>query len=447
MDFFKKNTWMLVLLFAFLSRIFLFNPQKIVMWDAAVYLMNAKWFIGQQIYFEILRPPAFPLILGFFYKIGFNEALIQLVPIILSVLSIFVVYLLAKEVFGKPAGLISALLLMLNPLHLYWSPQQYTEITAMLFMMLSMLFLYKGLKEGKYIYLSVFFGTVAFLTRYPCGMILPIIFAVLIINKKITLKNVLISALIVTALVLPWLAYNQIYYNDWFRSLNESQYWVSLAPSEPIYYYIMHLPETFSLTLIFLVPGIIFALRMFKEKSYLPLFIFIIVFLAYFTYFAHKEIRYLLPVLPFIIILASKWLADSTGKLISKYRSKAIVIILAGAVALYVSQFLYVGFWGVNCTGINESAQGLDGIVASVYWPQTAYYGSVQVRAMPGEKDDMYAWITDYNITYFVVSEYASWPPYGNDFAFWDSLTYLELYKKVNDNCLEYRVYQVKKNI
>lgn len=83
-------------------------------------------------------PPLYFYILYFIFKIfGYTELIARLFSAVLGVVSIYALYILAKEIFNKKIALISALLLAINSFHLYYSQEARPYILLFLFSILS----------------------------------------------------------------------------------------------------------------------------------------------------------------------------------------------------------------------------------------------------------------------------------------------------------------------
>jgi len=88
------------------------------------------------------HPPLFYLLTHYWLNTGLrSEWVLRLLPIIFGVWSIFAIYLLATKLFSSRAGLISALILAINPFHIYYSQEMRSYSLICLFAIFSYLFL------------------------------------------------------------------------------------------------------------------------------------------------------------------------------------------------------------------------------------------------------------------------------------------------------------------
>src|SRR3989338_1298487 len=80
---------------------------------------------------------------------GNSEFAIRLTSVIFGVLSILVLYHLANLLFGENIALLSALILAVNPFHIFYSQEARMFSLFVLFSLLSLLYLFKVLKETR----------------------------------------------------------------------------------------------------------------------------------------------------------------------------------------------------------------------------------------------------------------------------------------------------------
>ncbi|MGC8787836.1 MAG: glycosyltransferase family 39 protein, partial [Anaerolineae bacterium] len=63
-------------------------------------------------------PPLYYMFLHFWLRFGDSEFVVRLLSVTLGLISILGIYILAKQLFNRRVGLLSALLLAISPLHL-----------------------------------------------------------------------------------------------------------------------------------------------------------------------------------------------------------------------------------------------------------------------------------------------------------------------------------------
>ncbi|MCX5868794.1 MAG: glycosyltransferase family 39 protein [Proteobacteria bacterium] len=70
-----------------------------------------------------VHPPLYYLILHPFLSLGIREEILRLPSFLFGSLAIPLVYLIGRELYGKPQGLIAALLLAFSPFHIFYSQE------------------------------------------------------------------------------------------------------------------------------------------------------------------------------------------------------------------------------------------------------------------------------------------------------------------------------------
>lgn len=135
------------------------------------------------------HPPLFFAILWIWTKIfGIGEVFVRIPSVIFGTLTIYLVYLLGQKIHSKTLGLISALLLAINPLHIYYSQEARMYALATLAVVLNFLLLIKLQKEER---VKLFFLIISNLfvlsSDYVAYLIFPaqLIFLLLLKQRKI----------------------------------------------------------------------------------------------------------------------------------------------------------------------------------------------------------------------------------------------------------------------
>ncbi|MBR9677860.1 MAG: hypothetical protein GOU97_01000, partial [Nanoarchaeota archaeon] len=127
-----KRLTILLSVFA-LTQLLFIGFYDYVGWDEAAYIMTGRYYWGEKVYYEVLRPPLYPLFLGFMEKI----LLMQAVPPLFALLLSLSVYSVGKKFFDKKTGLFAGILVYFAPLVVNWSPKFMTAIPASAFLMLA----------------------------------------------------------------------------------------------------------------------------------------------------------------------------------------------------------------------------------------------------------------------------------------------------------------------
>jgi 4-amino-4-deoxy-L-arabinose transferase-like glycosyltransferase len=139
-----------------------FNGDESIYSGQAASMLGVKEFSDQ---FSIFR--AHPLLLQslvsiVFATFGIYDTVARIVPVIFGTLTVFVTYLVAKELFDKRIGLISCTVVALLPFHIVFSRQVLVDVPLSFFVILFLYFIVKY----RYTELSMY----SYLTGVSCGL-------------------------------------------------------------------------------------------------------------------------------------------------------------------------------------------------------------------------------------------------------------------------------------
>jgi uncharacterized membrane protein len=183
------------------------------------------WFSGKPLEEIIIKqksgdvhPPLYYLFLSLWTGVaGSEEFEVRLLSAIFGILSIPLLYLIAKRLFSGTPALISAFILAISPFHIYYSQEARMYSPLTFFVLLSIFFMVRMLCIGeevrqtrKTIFYSIGYviSTVAALYCHNVSMLLPVaqsIFFVIFWNRnKPLLKFWIASVFIIIALWAPW---------------------------------------------------------------------------------------------------------------------------------------------------------------------------------------------------------------------------------------------------
>lgn len=155
------------------------------------------------------HPPGYFIILWVWTRLfGYSEIAVRAPSIIFSLLTVYLVYLIGKKVFSKNVGLTAALLLAVNPLHIYYSQEARMYALAAFSSAISFFIFIKLVKEEKInIYFLIASNLLVLLSDYVAYLIFPAQLLFLIVAKKnITLfKRWLLSFIASVLIMVIWL--------------------------------------------------------------------------------------------------------------------------------------------------------------------------------------------------------------------------------------------------
>lgn len=152
------------------------------------------------------HPPGWFILLWFWGKaFGYSEISMRLPSVFFGVATIYVTYLIGKKLCSKNIGLIAALILMINPLHIYYSQEARMYSLATLAVVINiLLFLKIAKKEQVNPIFLILSNLLIFLSDYVAYFIFPaeLIFLILLKDKNILKKWFI--ALIAGGVLISW---------------------------------------------------------------------------------------------------------------------------------------------------------------------------------------------------------------------------------------------------
>lgn len=382
---FNKLLWIFVL--ALLVRIFMLGMHDTIEIDGVYYATIGKNLVEGNGYIDIegnvntVFTPLYPILIGVSNLILNNlELSARIIAAIFGALLVFPVYLLAKRFYNKRTALISAIIISIYPALTYISTITYSD-ALYLFLVYNMAYFgYMALEENKtkfYALTGLFIG-LSYLTRPEAaayaGILTLLIFFWSKNNMKSKIKNVMILLLVFLIIISPYLGfvYSQteslslsgkgyvIYkfreyvpftqeYEKNIFSLNEAKDDITLNPyttngslfneimnNLPVFLnrYFSGLFREIYLIIPFLFPFVVLSLISFirkwnrKElKKELYLFAIIAYPILFYPIF-WVESRYMLSILPILIIWASKGILKIEKRFDSKKITTLIIAII-----------------------------------------------------------------------------------------------------------------------
>jgi len=346
---FFKHSLLYIIIAAFLFRIYFFINHGVAWWDSSAYIGIGKNIFSGGIYGidENFRPMLLPLILGFVWKIGINPFIFGMIlDFTFNLASICLAYIIASKITNRRVGYIAAILMAISASFIFYSSRVLSENMAVFLTLLAVYFLL----EKKYSYAGLT-GGISVWVRYPQGLLLPafLIFTLFIEENfywKIKLKN---SLKIFLWFIIPIAAiaiYNLVAFGNPLYQFSEAQNIIAksglLIPSPWYFYFGAVFAECFIAILIFY--SFYLSLKEDKRNIWLLNIVFIL-FFAYYSTVARKEIRYLMVGLPFLYISVAYALENLYYKrLFGKHIVKYLVI---GAIIL-VGVFSFFSIKSMN---------------------------------------------------------------------------------------------------
>ncbi len=137
------------------------------------------------------HPPGWFIILWFWTKIfGYSEIAVRMPSVIFGTVNIWVVYLIGKKLVSRHLGIVAALLICLNPLHIYYSQEARMYALACLAVSVNILLLIKLIKGEKINLIFLILSNAAVLASdYVAYFIFPSQLLFILLFKKEILKK------------------------------------------------------------------------------------------------------------------------------------------------------------------------------------------------------------------------------------------------------------------
>lgn len=306
---------------------------------------------------------------AFFMKImGVNEFAVRLPSIIFGSLSIWVVFLLGREMFNRNVGLLSALFITFLKIEILWSRQARPYQLIQLLYLLSVYFFLRFVKqfdkkeidklEIKHLIWAVIFSLLA-AAIHPLGLLLFVYFAIYLflfrrdIIKEVYQRSNKIILLVVFLVLLGLLwrlnlfvALKNFIYGGWGKTVRFYNY---------LYYYRVFLWQNYSLISILSFLGLVWALVK-KIKLNIFFVILLAVHLGFISFrLSQPFVRYFYPVFPFLIIFFSYALEEFLAKIFKKENLRlSVIVFLAFMMMIFNHKF---SLWPQKVYSLNEDMQ------------------------------------------------------------------------------------------
>ncbi len=357
-----------ILILAFIIRlvIFLKTMNQPLWWDEADYLSAAKKWAGINPYLSDIwyyrRGFLWPLIGAPLYWLGIGEIGMRFLVVLFSTGIVAVSYFLIKKMFNKKLALLVSIGLSLSWVILFFTGRVLTDIPAAFFVLLSLLFFWKGYvkKEGnKFLYLFALFFALAMLTRMQSAMLAPPFLIFIFVKEKFKMfknKQLWITLGIFLLLLVPQFVLYAMHYGNPIADIASHYFGIGSAShpvitgesrglSTAIFNYFVNLPYIMS-TFIFvaLILGIFYFFgdlfigfdKIFKNEQLQTKFFVLTWILSLFLIMgfvgqiSYIEQRYVTAALPFLFLIVSSFLLFMGDMLVKNFHlNKNFVFFLA----------------------------------------------------------------------------------------------------------------------
>ena len=370
----KNKTLILYVAFALIiilaALVRLFPLENAHWWDETVYLQNAEVISGtvsgEESYHELgFRPPLLSILFAFGFLFKQHVFTASVIITILTLLAPIFTFLIGKELYNTNTGFIAGSLMAFIPFIVKNSGYLMTDMPAVSFICIGVYFMVKRCapeaKESRFYFLSGLFFSFAVLTRFT-SLILLFVIPIYFLLKKINwLKLFPIGVGFATGLI-PYLIWAKISLGGFLRPFIVAQ-WMVTGENTSKFFYFTSFIEAFSpivlcglvIWTIALISTMIFknssrfedsdSARNFYNRNLKRYFgeidvffvLWVLIFLAYMTFMvAHKELRYILPIVLPVVMIASRGIAFFIGKRSGLSRiTRFILLILIFTLAIF----------------------------------------------------------------------------------------------------------------
>jgi 4-amino-4-deoxy-L-arabinose transferase-like glycosyltransferase len=385
-DFVKENI-VIIAMMSLVTIVYLYYFFKLgnqpIWWDEGDYLSIAKilainmprpeWWAS----IISARPLIIPLVWAGLMKIGFGELALRFFTELLPALgTIFLTYVLGKELFNKKIGLIAVSIISFNWIFMFFTFRLLTDLPSAFFGISALTLFWVGYEKRKNkwgLWLAIVAGVLSFLIRYPAVFILISIAIYLLITRGLDLfkdKNIWIAGIIGLLCLSPLFLFNYSNQGHIFPAI--SQYHGDTATSS-IHYDIgwqtvtQVLPAFLTfIPLILFIIGLIISMQFFlyldlilaknkkQGRNYLYLFIISVIFPLYLIFGIRvAEARYYIifsPSLFICIALAISFIGDKIKPFLPDKKYLNLLLIFFCAFIMY-NQLGYANSFIMNKFG------------------------------------------------------------------------------------------------
>lgn len=361
------KTLLLILLGGLCLRIYVASDQYLHKWDERYHALVAKNLIQHPLKPTLYDQPLFPVtpenwgannvwlekgpiplwtIAASLRLFGTNEFVVRIPSILISLLAVYLTFLLGAKLFNKKVALLAAFLHSIHGLVLELAggriSSDHVETFFIVFIELAVYLAVLRIKYKKHQYLPVLIGFatgLAFLSKWSPALIVFVVYLTgMLISDRFKLKSIINDLLLSVGsfllLVLPWMIYihyqfpneSSYVFNKFLFAFNQS----IDGHKGPWYFYIhyigitfgelIYLPLLFSLyflvkrkpdykwlmlTVWWLVPTIIFSFAVTKRHTYIMLAApaFIIILSYYWFYFFEQRKNFKYPWLIYLLLI------------------------------------------------------------------------------------------------------------------------------------------------
>ena len=344
---------LIILLAGFFLR--LFPLRTVHWWDETVYLQHSEILLeGRDNYNELAyRSPLLPIFFAIAFSLYDHIFMAHIVAALLGILIPLSLFLIGKKLYGIPEGLLAAFFGACTIFIFDQSRTLLADAPAVGLLGIGLAFLFTSDHRPTPLFFSGLFFAAATLMK------LTLVIALIIVPLYFLLRRLPIFSLVLFCTgafltLLPFFVWGQVH--EWFllQPFLELQKQI-LDADEPWFYYLTHTPVVFPVAISIGLVLFAFFKRHGPTRTEIFLFILAGTFVVYLGHVPHKELRYILPALPPLLLFSAHGIAS----LYRAFRNRAVLI---GIAALLVLSFAPI--WKVLPTTLVDARQSDEKIVA-----------------------------------------------------------------------------------
>lgn len=319
-------------------------------WDETVYLQHAEVLTGESpdVYNEFeFRPPLFSLILAGAFLISSSLLSAHITVAGLSSLAIILVYIVGKELYSRQTAIIAAAIYAASPLGIILAHDILVDPILPVFWLLTVFSLTRALRTDRkaYFVLTGLMAALAVLMKFTSlVIILAIALVVLISHFKGSrfdkdsfvddVKDFVASQnnwLMVTGFfigILPYIVWSYLEFGSALHVFEVA--WAKSGARDAFMTYLNGWNMYLLAPLYLGLPLFFWKLDWKKISNHLPIIFFLSLYIPLQFAVANKEIRFLMPVVPFMALIASEGLSKlRSGEVFENIKlSKSIFVFL-----------------------------------------------------------------------------------------------------------------------
>lgn len=373
--YFKSRSYfsnILILAVGFSMIFFNLGTNKLIPFDEAIYAKVAKnilstgdfftltWNLGINYWFE--KPPFYFISTAFLFDlIGVSEFSARLTTALFSIICLIFTYRIGKLVDSSRVGFYSILALILNTSYLYYSRTAMLDVILTSFITIASYFYLKHLnsKTNLSLYLVGIFIGMAVLTKsivgfLPLGFIfIHILYLYFVKEVKLKLAVINFSKILLISLLvsLPWHIYMYFLHGNLFVDSYFGYHLIQRFSSEiedkggPWYYYIDVIRNSMRLWYLILLPGLFIVflklIKNIKEKNLAFLLIASAVTFLFFSVSSSKLRWYIIPIYPFLSVIASIFVSYALDILSKKVKDIKVLFLVSFLFIIFNFSYFY----------------------------------------------------------------------------------------------------------